>query len=290
FTFDNASNNNTLMEALERLLTEKGIPFDKDAHTEYLEKYAEALESDPVGSTHKIVTACRKSGQRRADLQQVIKNGYETCMWGKVEKNGTEEDLKLCCVQLLHDCETCWLSTHLMVDRLIELYAAVQFFLAFRKEVELQGLQLTQDQFQVLNDLSQILLIPHQTQELLSAEKTPTICAALPAYELLVDAWQKLRSETWELSHYIGVGVAKIDEYTQAGRKSRIYALAMIVNPASKMTWIKDHWTTSDTNRAREWMIESVCGTLLMFLTPCLSILNVLSDVCFWSCATQEVE
>lgn len=89
----------------------------------FCDEYAEALESDQVGSTRKIVTACRKSGQRRADLQQVIKNGNETCMWGKVEKNGAEEDLKLRCVQLLRDCETRWSSTHLMVDRLIQLYA-----------------------------------------------------------------------------------------------------------------------------------------------------------------------
>ncbi|KIK87432.1 hypothetical protein PAXRUDRAFT_35370 [Paxillus rubicundulus Ve08.2h10] len=217
---------------------------------EHLERYAMAAEADPVGGTWKI---------------QVIKNGNENCMWGKEvvqNSDGTEElqDIKLHNLQLLQDCETCWSSTHLMVDCLIELYAAVQTFLVFRKESKMQNLQLSQTEFQVINDIWQILLIPHRTQELLSAEKMPTISTTLPAYEVLVEVWQRLCLQLWELSHYIGVGISKINEYVQAGCKSHIYALAIIINPTSKMTWIKEHWLASDTNCVQEWMIEACCG------------------------------
>jgi hypothetical protein len=72
-----------------------------------------------------------------------------------------------------------------------------------------------------------ILLVPHAAQELLSAEKTPTLSVALPAYELLLNSWLHLQTELPMLKHYIGVGIDKIQEYVDKGRKSRIYALAM---------------------------------------------------------------
>ena len=78
---------------------------------------------------------------------------------------------------------------------------------------------------------------PLSTQELLSAEKTPTLSVALPAFEMLVNAWTNLQAVLPELSHYIGVGVYKIREYVQKGRKSRIYALAMSLS----FTMIHDH-------------------------------------------------
>jgi len=78
-----------------------------------------------------------------------------------------------------------------------------------------------------LYDISSILERPHATQELLSAEKTPTLPMALPAYELLLESWRNLQPVIPELSYYIGVGIEKIEEYVTKGRKSRVYALAM---------------------------------------------------------------
>jgi hypothetical protein len=82
-------------------------------------------------------------------------------------------------------------------------------------------------QWEVLHHIHHILEIPNIAQELLSAEKTPTLSMALPAYELLVVAWTDLAKEIPELSHYIKVGISKIMEYISKGRRSRIYALAM---------------------------------------------------------------
>ncbi|KAF9523888.1 hypothetical protein CPB83DRAFT_750385, partial [Crepidotus variabilis] len=82
----------------------------------------------------------------------------------------------------------------------------------------------------------------HSAQELLSAEKTPTLSAALPAFELLLVAWTNLQKEIPEISHYIVVSVMKIREYVEKSRSSRIYALAIMINPAYKMDWINEHW------------------------------------------------
>jgi hypothetical protein len=79
----------------------------------------------------------------------------------------------------------------------------------------------------VLRDIHQIIEVPHAAQELLAAERTPTLSMALPSYELLKNKWSELRQTIWELSHYIGLGLDKLTEYINEGRKTRIYALAM---------------------------------------------------------------
>ena len=82
-------------------------------------------------------------------------------------------------------------------------------------------------QYEVLGHIHQILEIPHWAQELLAAEKTPTLAMALPVYKKLVELWKSLALSIPEMSHYIGLGVAKIMEYVSKGRRNKIYALAM---------------------------------------------------------------
>jgi hypothetical protein len=79
--------------------------------------------------------------------------------------------------------------------------------------------------YEVLNHIYQILEIPHKCQEPLAAEKTLTLSLALPTYKTLVELWKELAIVIPELSHYIGLGIAKIMEYVSKGRRSRIYAL-----------------------------------------------------------------
>ena len=85
----------------------------------------------------------------------------------------------------------------------------------------------TSKQYEVLGHIHQILEIPHWAQELLAAEKTPTLSMALPVYEKLVELWKSLALAIPEMSHYIHLGIAKITEYVSKGRRSKIYALAM---------------------------------------------------------------
>jgi hypothetical protein len=85
----------------------------------------------------------------------------------------------------------------------------------------------TSKQYKVLGHIHQILEIPHRCQELLTAEKTPTLSMALPTYEKLVELWKSLALAIPEMSHYIGLAVVKIMEYVSKGRRSKIYALAM---------------------------------------------------------------
>jgi hypothetical protein len=92
---------------------------------------------------------------------------------------------------------------------------------------DLAGHLFDEQEFQVLHDILAILEVPHAAQEVLSAEKTPILAMALPAYEMVNESWLNLQIVIPELAHYIGVGIHKINEYITKGRKTRAYALAM---------------------------------------------------------------
>jgi hypothetical protein len=196
-------------------------------------EYATAVKSDPVGGTRGVVAVWRKFGLRHEDWKQVINTGNSCNAWGP--------DVVIRPVQLLRDCETCWSSTFNMVDRLIELYPVSNMFREQRKNLT-SCLQFVErflpqpamsehlfrpTEYEVLGHIHQILEIPHKCQELLAAERMPPLALALPIYEALVVAWKELARALPELSHYIGLGIAKIMEYVSKGRQSRIYALAM---------------------------------------------------------------
>jgi len=133
-------------------------------------------------------------------------------------------------------------------------------------------------EYQAIHDIYNILQSPHTAQELLSGEKVPTLAMAIPAFEKLVASWIEKQKAIPMLSHYIGVGIAKIQEYVEKGRASRIYALAMskflvtssfvlftissVIHPSYKLTWIQEHWSTLEAMNAREWMVDAV-GSLL---------------------------
>ena len=95
---------------------------------------------------------------------------------------------------------------------------------------------------------------------------------------LRVAHWQvdSITKHDWELSHYIGVGLDKLRQYINEGRKTCIYALSMskffpcwawhqywhfpvriiVVNPSIKLEWLEEHWEAEDVGNAIEWMLQ----------------------------------
>ncbi|KAF8965562.1 hypothetical protein BDZ97DRAFT_1658870 [Flammula alnicola] len=189
------------------------------------DKYLKALEGDLVGRCRNIVASCRSSGQRRHALLKKIDEGNKTGYWkGKLDDG--KDQIRL--VQLLRDCETRWSSTFNMIDRVLELYIAIRDFLLDLEQSDItDSLVLNPLQKSILQDIHQVLQVAHLAQELLSAERTPTLSMALPVFETLVSKWKKLSSTIPELKHFIDLGVSKLEEYVGKARKTRLYALAM---------------------------------------------------------------
>jgi hypothetical protein len=70
--------------------------------------------------------------------------------------------------------------------------------------------------------------LPHAYQQLLSAEKTPTLCEALPAFEGLVAKLKKYQREH-DLDVYgmIQAGIQKLEEYQQETDTAPAYTLSI---------------------------------------------------------------
>ena len=201
------------------------------------DNYLDVLSTQPIRKVRNLVTACRLSGQCRQQFAEILRRGNEDKTWG-------EELLPE--VQLLRDCKTHWSSTHDMIGRVLLLYPVseslllgnnwyqavaqvIHCFLNHPRNIAIANHLLTEDELTVLNDVYNILHVPHATQEVLSAEKTPTLSMALPAYELMLNSWRHQQRAYPQLASVIGIGIDKIEEYMMHTRKTRAYALSMSV-------------------------------------------------------------
>ncbi|KIK75650.1 hypothetical protein PAXRUDRAFT_172141 [Paxillus rubicundulus Ve08.2h10] len=261
-TLDNASNCNTMMRDVEAILKDKGIAFDsKGNRIRYNLDYLDALRGDVVSAARQVVTACRASGQRCEDLSKVIKEGYELGDW-------TKEDLRD--VTLLHDVVTCWSSIFLMVNRLLELYLAISRLFQQDKYEDLRKHELSHIQLQVLADIRLYLAFFHVVQEEVSAQKTPTLSIVLPLYEKLIHHLGLAKDKLPCIAHSIEDSIGKLNEYLVESWKTQIYALAIILNPTLKFSWIDEHWLEEDARAAHSWVCSSVHRLLL-----CLGLLCI---------------
>ncbi|OSC99488.1 hypothetical protein PYCCODRAFT_1373005 [Trametes coccinea BRFM310] len=170
---------------------------------------------NPVKAARALINKARQSGQRREEFEQIVAECIKNQTLGEgFEPGGT---------QLLRDVDTRWSSTFLMIDRLLALYPAVQLLMRKHDPDAL----LSDKTLDVLSDIREFLAIPHTVQELLSAEDTPTISLALPAYAELVDILKGARDKLPQLAHGIQAAISALEEYMAYARQTRVYALAM---------------------------------------------------------------
>ncbi len=207
--------------------------------------------------------------------------------------------------QLLCDCEVWWLSSYLMIGRALTLYPvsiqfhllvivikhhdgkAIRCFLAHPKNIDIVHHLLSSDEFQVLQDIHQILEVPHTMQELLSAERrqlslwhcrymkqcwipgnTIKQCFRNSSI-LLMLVWKKSRNilhahGNHKPMHYPWVSTVIMLCYYI------ILAIVTVLNPAMKFKWLQDHWSPEELEQAGIWLRNAVSiyyGYLFLVLT-----------------------
>lgn len=97
--------------------------------------------------------------------------------------------------------------------------------------------------------------VPHAFQQRLSAEKTPTLCDAVPSFESMLRAWQRQKAEWPHLAPVINAGMEKLASYRDRLEDVPAYVLAMsksyhlviylkvskltqiVLNPAKKLSY-----------------------------------------------------
>jgi hypothetical protein len=73
--------------------------------------------------------------------------------------------------------------------------------------------------------------VPHDAQESLSSDRTPTLSYSLPFYHSIIDEWECLKDAYPLLSPFIQVAIDKVKTYINKSNLSRTYSLAICKSP-----------------------------------------------------------
>ncbi|KAK6971523.1 HAT family dimerization domain-containing protein, partial [Favolaschia claudopus] len=178
----------------------------------------DALDRDPIATIRTVVRQVSSSVRRH----------FFSAVLRALEK----KDL-----QLLRDVVTRWSSTLLMVERAILLRQAIDQFLSRNEFEELHKYRLSDSEWDALDVFKKILEVPHAFQQRLSAEKTPTLSYALPAFEAMASRWERMQEDRPEVSNIIQQGLDKLGSYQDRLERVPACTLAMTVDPQIKLRW-----------------------------------------------------
>ena len=79
----------------------------------------------------------------------------------------------------------------------------------------------------VLDHIRVVVSVPHDAQESLSSERTPTLSYSLPFYHSVIHKRGHLKEVYPLLSPFIEIGIRKVEEYIGKSKLSRTYLLAI---------------------------------------------------------------
>jgi hypothetical protein len=79
----------------------------------------------------------------------------------------------------------------------------------------------------VLDHIRAVASIPHDAQEALSSDHTPTLSYSLPFYFSVIEDWEDQKALFPLLAPIIDIGIRKIKEYIGKSTLSQMYLLAI---------------------------------------------------------------
>ncbi|KAG5633888.1 hypothetical protein H0H81_004579, partial [Sphagnurus paluster] len=128
------------------------------------------------------------------------------------------------------------------------------------KYQDLSYLSLYDSEVKTLDKIRQFLEIPHAFQELVSAEQTPTLTVALPAYEQLLTMFKLFKNNSLNssITHAIDASIEKLETYLVKTRNTRVYAIALMLNLTIKLKWLEENWSPAEVNKAKNWLCQSM--------------------------------
>ncbi|KAF8547065.1 hypothetical protein OG21DRAFT_1425571, partial [Imleria badia] len=92
--------------------------------------------------------------------------------------------------------------------------------------------------------------IPHIAQQCMSSENSPVLGGAIPALEILMINWKKLAENAPHCAPFVAVGLEWAWKYFMHMGETCTYIIAMFINPTIRLSWIKDHWSISEAEKA----------------------------------------
>ncbi|KIM81085.1 hypothetical protein PILCRDRAFT_9113 [Piloderma croceum F 1598] len=192
--------------------------------------YEDAVKHDPVARGQSVVHILRSSGQWRDAFDDIIKDG-NTKGWFRIGDPPQVIRLR----PTIARCQDT-VGFHVFYDK------TVDHFLALPINNELAMHKITEMEWRVLQDFQIILEIPHYVQQFMSGESTPILSNSILAFELFLSKWEDLAVMHPRLKPWINIGLAYAIDYYQCMDCTSSYIVAMVLNPAIRMSWIRKHW------------------------------------------------
>ncbi|KAE9387861.1 hypothetical protein BT96DRAFT_764203, partial [Gymnopus androsaceus JB14] len=127
-------------------------------------------------------------------------------------------------LELILDVDTCWSSMFLMIKRALLLRPVSE---DYRHLMAQANARLAPVDWKLLEDIKDVLEVPHLFQQRLSSQKTPTLCWAVPAFAAMIQLYNEKLDEHPHLADAIRAGSEKLDEYAEKIREVPAYILAM---------------------------------------------------------------
>ncbi|KZT55765.1 hypothetical protein CALCODRAFT_410032, partial [Calocera cornea HHB12733] len=134
-----------------------------------------------------------------------------------------------------------------MLKRALELRSSLEAVFLYTEHAEkLARFRISSQGWQRIQQVAEVLEIAHEGQQLLSADRQPTLHLAIPAIEYPMDAWEKLEEGKYkadpEMCSVLKAGIAKLGIYYLEMEKTDAYAIAMILTPYVKMRYLNKWW------------------------------------------------
>ncbi|CAG7851001.1 SubName: Full=Uncharacterized protein {ECO:0000313/EMBL:CCA75502.1} [Serendipita indica DSM 11827] len=208
-------------------------------------EYRRVLRRDVVTKLQMLVNACRKSPQRRESLRLHVNAGQEAGLWTFKYR------------ELIRDVETRWSSLYLMIERYLELHTAIDSWLECTDQRDLQIYRLDAREVEVLQHIKSLLEYFHSFQQLLSAERTPSIHLVIPAFEPLITDLTEVLAQGPLLAHAYSVAISKLKEYRNKCMVNPVYAVAMgLFFP--DLHYFDAQWSLSEARAARSLLRDEM--------------------------------
>ncbi|KAH9060224.1 hypothetical protein EDB87DRAFT_1729366, partial [Lactarius vividus] len=168
------------------------------------------------------------------------------------------EELDVPPLQLICDVETRWSSVYLMIKRAVILREAIDRFIQDEGGPD----PLDEDDWMVLKGLQRILQIPFWYQQILSYQKTPTLCGTLAAFEVFINSLNELAinlmTEGLDIGLIIKKGTKKIESYSTQAIETPVHLLSMVLNPMLKLEWFKQHYPSYVAETAKYHLLDAL--------------------------------
>ncbi|KIM66087.1 hypothetical protein SCLCIDRAFT_111706, partial [Scleroderma citrinum Foug A] len=121
---------------------------------------------------------------------------------------------------------------------------------------QLSHLKLLPTEWLVLSDFECILSATHIIQHTMSSKSQLQLRAAVPMFELLISSWEKLAKDLPRLKPWVDHALGWVYTYYQRMNNRDVYILAMFVDPATCLAWIKCAWDTDHVMKVEELVLN----------------------------------